>query len=515
MKMELESTSKDGDDVNREGFGENVIVEDVIDSVGLRLGVVPVAVRAQELGLRVLDSISRTYKHLLAALLKNAAYIGLDMQMEVDAMGEDFVQSDTFLKYTNNVFDECDVDGNGYLHGGEFYAAVLLLYHQLNKIPFSGRKTPPAREFIMRMFDEYSLLQQQETLMEQIEIRKDKSKKALENSKKFLFGRQLSFHFERAGLGNHANGSHGFFSNLFPQLLFGGLLLSIYEFIRNQQHRVDLWICGSDRSICQQFDPSTINRTIAASLAVITCVTIFSLMGLNLTSAAHIHERLNDMDRNKQSEGAGKGSALVKGQTRPDNTPALNREYFIELCQDHFQNLVASEGWRLLAHAVLVPVVAIRLKGLIFAIPLVRKSFAKQKYFSEDIVAGVLITLILTLFPFIEPVVVRLMWGNYVDEKKSKREKKKRRSRKRRHVPNEDHVPADVKKKEKNKRKDKRRREIRRSVNRMVGMNVYNSQADLGTLSRPPAKDLMENNTRSDNESESQIDESPIPKKII
>lgn len=166
----------------------------------------------------------------------------------------------------------------------------------------------------------------------------------------------------------------------------------------------------------------------------------------------------------------------------------MNREYFVELCQDHFQYVVASEGWRLLAHAVLVPFVAIRLKALVFSIPVVRNVFSRQHYFSEDLVAGILVTLILTLFPFIEAVVQRLMWADYADEEQLSSRQRKRRSRRRRHVLDEDFVPAEVKQLEKKRRKKKKQIEIRRSVNRYVGLRVFESQPDLSHFANDDAK---------------------------
>lgn len=83
--------------------------------------------RVIELG----NSFSRQYKAFLASILEQIAFLGIDLELQIDSLREDFVKSRTFLDYVNKVFDECDVDKNDQLEPAEFYAAVLLLYHQV------------------------------------------------------------------------------------------------------------------------------------------------------------------------------------------------------------------------------------------------------------------------------------------------------------------------------------------------------------------------------------------------
>mmetsp|Transcript_5039 Transcript_5039/g.5716 ORF Transcript_5039/g.5716 Transcript_5039/m.5716 type:complete len:474 (-) Transcript_5039:782-2203(-) len=418
--------------------------------------------KVQHLVWWVFESISRYYKMTLAIFLKNLAYVGLNLEMEVDALGEDFVQSDTFLKYVNDVFDECDVDGDGYLEGGEFFAAVLLLYHQFNKIPFSGRKSPPARQYIVRMFEKYTNLQQSEMLLKELE---NKGKNPSENNETWYRQKKRGKRVRK------------FFVVLLQQMVFAATLIFGYEYARNM-------LCA-DKCADTGQHPTKINRTIAATIVSTACVTVFSFSGLLYSEA-----RESLADRRKENTTKDllktKSTETIKGEK--EKLYSLNREYFVELCQDHFQYVVASEGWRLLAHAVLVPFVAIRLKALVFSIPLVRNVFSRQHYFSEDLVAGILVTLILTLFPFVEAVVQRLMWSDYADEEQLSARQRKRRSRRRRHVLDEDFVPAEVKKLEKNRRKKKKQIEIRRSVNRYVGLRVFESQPDLSHFANDDAK---------------------------
>merc|ERR1712157_608381 len=96
----------------------------------------------------------------------------------------------------------------------------------------------------------------------------------------------------------------------------------------------------------------------------------------------------------------------------------------------------------------------------------------------QELATGIWVTILLTLFPFIEPIVMKLMWGDYTDENK-RWSQVKRQSRKLRLKLNEEHVPAEVRERELSQKKRKKRKEIRRSVNRMVGMRVFDSQSNL------------------------------------
>lgn len=78
-----------------------------------------------------LEDLSSGYKELLVYCLQQVAFLGIDLQLQIDSLREDFVNSASFKEYVENVFVECDVDRNDGLDGGEFYAAVLLLYHEV------------------------------------------------------------------------------------------------------------------------------------------------------------------------------------------------------------------------------------------------------------------------------------------------------------------------------------------------------------------------------------------------
>eukprot|EP00924_Labyrinthula_sp_SR-Ha-C_P000551 maker-scaffold_27-snap-gene-2.55-mRNA-1 protein AED:0.01 eAED:0.01 QI:75/1/1/1/1/1/3/618/250 len=72
----------------------------------------------------------------------------------LDSFRSEQIFTRSFKRMVRQVFDEVDIDGNGYVDKAELYAAILLLYHRINSIPWGGRKPPPRRVFIMRLFDE-------------------------------------------------------------------------------------------------------------------------------------------------------------------------------------------------------------------------------------------------------------------------------------------------------------------------------------------------------------------------
>lgn len=80
----------------------------------------------------IVSTLTKQYKAALLYILEKIAYIGIDVQLQVDALREDFVKSNTFLDFVHTVFEECDVDKNNKLGPAEFYAAVLLLYHKVH-----------------------------------------------------------------------------------------------------------------------------------------------------------------------------------------------------------------------------------------------------------------------------------------------------------------------------------------------------------------------------------------------
>jgi hypothetical protein len=66
-----------------------------------------------------------------------------------------FMESDLFLDMANEAFDECDMDNNGAISASEMYVGVLVLYDQINRIPWGGRKPPPKREHVLKVMAKY------------------------------------------------------------------------------------------------------------------------------------------------------------------------------------------------------------------------------------------------------------------------------------------------------------------------------------------------------------------------
>jgi len=66
-----------------------------------------------------------------------------------------FVTSDEFVEMVDRAFEECDIDGNGSIEKAELYAGILLLYHNLNRIPWGGRKPPPSKEHVFNIMEKY------------------------------------------------------------------------------------------------------------------------------------------------------------------------------------------------------------------------------------------------------------------------------------------------------------------------------------------------------------------------
>ncbi|GBG29271.1 Calcium-binding protein SPEC 1A [Hondaea fermentalgiana] len=76
-------------------------------------------------------------------------------EAELARLRNDFLTSQTFLEMVDQAFEECDIDGNGAIDTGELYAGVLLLYHNLNRIPWGGRKPPPKRAHVLNVMKKY------------------------------------------------------------------------------------------------------------------------------------------------------------------------------------------------------------------------------------------------------------------------------------------------------------------------------------------------------------------------
>lgn len=73
------------------------------------------------------------------------------------------VLSQSFERSVKRAFDEVDLDDSGNIDRSELYAGILLLYHNINMIPWGGTKPPPKRQFVMSIFDEYLEIQRSET----------------------------------------------------------------------------------------------------------------------------------------------------------------------------------------------------------------------------------------------------------------------------------------------------------------------------------------------------------------
>jgi len=69
----------------------------------------------------------------------------------------EFLRSDEFVKMSNQAFDDCDMNGDGNIEMSELYAGVLLLYHNINRIPWGGRKPPPSKDQVIQIMTKYDL----------------------------------------------------------------------------------------------------------------------------------------------------------------------------------------------------------------------------------------------------------------------------------------------------------------------------------------------------------------------
>jgi hypothetical protein len=66
-----------------------------------------------------------------------------------------FMESELFLDLASEAFDECDLDGTGTISAAELYVGILVLYDQINRIPWGGRKPPPKREHVFKVLGKY------------------------------------------------------------------------------------------------------------------------------------------------------------------------------------------------------------------------------------------------------------------------------------------------------------------------------------------------------------------------
>lgn len=73
------------------------------------------------------------------------------------------VVTKSFEKSIQRAFEEVDIDNSGTIDKTELYAGMLLLYHNINMIPWGGRKPPPKKKFVLQVFDEYLEMQRSDT----------------------------------------------------------------------------------------------------------------------------------------------------------------------------------------------------------------------------------------------------------------------------------------------------------------------------------------------------------------
>lgn len=98
-------------------------------------------------------------------LINNGNY-SLKEQVEefIDSLqdSQNIVLTKTFESYATKAFEEVDIDGNKSVDKAEFYAGIMVLYHQINMIPWGGRKPPPKRKYVMKMYDRWMKIQTEE-----------------------------------------------------------------------------------------------------------------------------------------------------------------------------------------------------------------------------------------------------------------------------------------------------------------------------------------------------------------
>lgn len=323
---------------------------------------------------------SKSYRRGLGWCLEQVAYLGIDLDLQMDALRDDFVTSKTFRVYVEKVFDECDVDGTGKLDGGEFYAAVLLLYHHLNRIPFSRKKFPPERAVVMRLFKEY--YEQQEQVLALIE-------------KKGLLLADLD---KRASLRLQAKDSR--LSKVAPRVIresaFSVLFFVIYLSVYN------LWLCRNCEPVMSMY-------LHAAAGAISLGLGLFLFNGTEIM----IDELPATTVFSRGGKEKKKGKKEEK-RRRSVGPPEVDKVTFLAMCQDHFTDVLASETWRILSVAVILPFFAYQLKKMLFSVKVINDLFHAQRLFPEEAVIPTFVSLVLLIFPFIDSYVEKnVLWHDF------------------------------------------------------------------------------------------------------
>ena len=331
---------------------------------------------------------SRSYRRLLAFCLEQVAYLGIDLDLQMDALRDDFVTSKTFRIYVEQVFDECDVDGTGKLDGGEFYAAVLLLYHHLNRIPFSRKKFPPERAVVMRLFHEY--YEQQEKVLQMI-------------NQKLLVLAELDPKDKRKSLRRNMKDSR--LKKIAPRIVresaFSLLFFVLYLVVYNG------WICRNCEPVSGYLQ--------AAAGAVALGIGLFVFNGTEIM----IDELPGDLFARQVRVGEEGEEEKGKRKSRKVKVePEVSKVTFLAMCQDHFTDVLASETWRILSVAVFLPLMAYQLKKFLFGFSLVSNLFHSQRLFPEEAVIPTFVSLVLLIFPFIDSYVEKnVLWHDFAKEK--------------------------------------------------------------------------------------------------
>lgn len=332
-------------------------------------------------------SFSRSYRRLLVICLEQVAFLGIDLDLQMDALRDDFVASKSFRLYVESVFDECDVEGSGKLDGGEFYAAVLLLYHHLNKIPFSRKKFPPKREVVMRLFQEY--YEQQQVVLELIE-KKGMMLEDLKDPKDKQVSSQRTTTDSRL-------------KKVAPKVVRESAFTLVFFFIYLSVY--NLWLC-------RHCEPVMSVSMQAASGFIALALGLFLFNGTEIVIDELPHANL--FHRTSKRLRAKEAAAQAGKHKKEATIPEVYKITFLAMCEDHFSDVLASETWRILSVAVILPLAAYQLKRFLFRIRIVSDVFHSQRLFPEEAVVPTFVSLVLLIFPFIDSYVEKnVLWHDF------------------------------------------------------------------------------------------------------
>ena len=257
----------------------------------------------------------RTLKQVIVMLLKLCANIGVDLQLEIEALRNNIVSSKTFSESLERTFSQCDNDSDNALNISEFYCAILLLYHKLNKIPFTGKRSPPRKHRVEALFRSY-VRKQNDTLPETMpKVINDQVENSQNNNEiwKIVFT-----------VDNLLSLSSFFVGFQFLNVCFTLLLHIPFEF-----------------------------NFIVFFIQFVT----FHLAGFSIITVQQI------LATRRDAESSPPKVMYNSQQSKKDDKQLLmTKETFLYLCQKHFSNLVFTELWRMLFKAVLIPYVAYHVK---------------------------------------------------------------------------------------------------------------------------------------------------------